>query len=94
MTTEVLLLSGCQQKVEPLKANPHSVYSKLLSVSLETCQPLLKQMFLHASVASRSIFGIKMGYIFELAMLFMSGIVKAQSARMLLGKPMSIRLID
>lgn len=47
-------------------------------------------MFLDESVASRSTFGTKMGQIFELAMLFVSGSVKAQSARMLLGRPMSI----
>lgn len=81
---------GASKKVEPLKAKPHSVYSNLLSFSLETCQPVAKQMILHASVASRSIFGTKMGYIFELAILFMSGLVKAQSASMLLGRPMSI----
>lgn len=76
--------------MKPLKAKPYSVYRNFLFVSLETCQPVVKQMIWHASVASRSIFGIKMGYIFELAMLFMSGLVKAQSARMSLGRPMSV----
>lgn len=87
---EVFLLSRCQETL----GHWGQSHIQLAECLIRKTSAVAKWVILDESVALRSIFGTRMGQISELSMLFMSGSVKAQSARVLLGRPMSIWLID